>query len=1429
MYDFLDVKKEFVAKSQRYTYFPSFRIKRHMKDLMVRAKDFYAIVDPDTNMWIKDEDWAIEMIDKQVYEYALKDSGEALMEDPEHGPIVKRISDTDNHLIDKWHKFVQKDIRDSYVQLNQKVKFSNSEIKREDYCSYKLPYPLQEGPTPYYDKLVNVLYLPEEKTKFEWGLGAILAGDQNKIQKFFVFYGEPGSGKSTIISNIIADMILGGDDAPYVCGFKAEMLVNRDQFGTDFLSNDPVLAYDDEAELSRVETCTILNTIVAHETTRINPKYGRAFRMKPNCFLMCGSNNVVQLSPNSGFNRRLIDIRQTGVKLPADEYDECMEHIQFEKSGIAAHCLSVYKSLGKNYYNHYIPEDMLVLSSPFHNYVKDHYTELKNGTTLANAYSLYEIYAEACNFKTVMTRLKFRDQLKLYFENYGDRDDGDGKITKSWFSGFKEEKIGLKPLPPVTPSAESNGWLKFNETKSLFDELYFNRPAQYAKDDGTPKKAWADVKSTLQNLDTSKLHYVRTPEELIVIDLDIKDSDGKKSYEKNLEAANKFPPTYAELSKSGSGIHLHYIWTGGDPDELSRVYGDNIEVKVFKGNAALRRQLTRCNDLPIAELSSGLPKKEVKKMVDWEGFKNEKALRAQIVKAVNKDYIVEGKIPSTKSTIDFIDHILDEAYMSGVSYDVSDLQESVLGLALSSTNKADYCMNLVSYMHFKSKDQEEKENITDEAYDKAPIIFFDVESYGEGEDPVKEPALFVICWKFQGKDQKVTKMINPSPDAVKELFNYRMIGFNNLEYDNHMVWARSMGYTEAELNRLSQRLVSDDKTAKFRDASRVSYTDVYDFASSNNKQSLKKWEIELGIHHVEMNIPWDKPAPMDRWDDIAEYCANDVIATEKVFNHLYSDFVAREILADLSGLTVNMKTNRHTIAILTNGIPDPKSHYIYTKLGEMTWPDGSLMFPGYEFNKYGINRSRYKSDVKIIKGKSIYKGIDPGEGGRKIGYPGMYSNVALLDVSSMHPHSAIKLNIFGDEITKRFEALVEGRVAIKHGEYEKAIELLQVLGKDCSKYFQGSEEEVARNTAGLADALKTSINSVYGLTSAPFDNELRDPRNEDNIVAKYGALFMVNLEEEVTNMGYTVAHISTDSIKVANADQKIINYLMQRAKDYGYTFEFEALYEKMTLVNEAVYIAKYATSDDCMKQFNYIPGDNKKAEKKGMLWTPTGKQFAVPYVFKTLFSHEPIEFKDMNETFNVQKGAIYLDYKEGLPDVNVYEDPLKKLNSAYNKHAKLAKEYADPVMFAEIDMKGKRGPRTRDAIQIDIDKNNKQIEKIENYILRILGLSEGTDFDTALNTLKSEIDKGHDYRFVGKVGSFIPMIQGIGAAEMVCISDNKYAPSSPSGSKDYLWLETEVVLASEKQDYVDKTYYRKLVDDAIDAISQYGDYEWFVS
>jgi hypothetical protein len=180
----------------------------------------------------------------------------------------------------------------------------------------------------------------------------------------------------------------------------------------------------------------------------------------------------------------------------------------------------------------------------------------------------------------------------------------------------------------------------------------------------------------------------------------------------------------------------------------------------------------------------------------------------------------------------------------------------------------------------------------------------------------------------------------------------------------------------------------------------------------------------------------------------------------------------------------------------------------------------------------------------------------------------------------------------------------------------------------------GILDKYLTSTAGadeLAYALKIVINIVYGLTSAKFSNKFRDPRNIDNIVAKRGALFMIDLKYAVQERGFKVAHIKTDSIKIPEATGEIIDFVFEFGKKYGYTFEHEATFDKFCLVNDAVYIARYS---------------GKEAGK----WTAVGAQFAQPYVFKTLFDTDAeIVFEDLCEIKAVTT-ALYLDMNEGLGD-----------------------------------------------------------------------------------------------------------------------------------------------------------------------------------
>jgi hypothetical protein len=1246
--DFYKIKERSV-KNGVIEIYPDFIVCRS-KDLMVRGRSFYAIWDQEKNLWSTDEYDVQRLIDVELYKYAeeVKTRNQGVVQ-------VKTLGDFSTNSWMQFRNYVGH-ISDSSHQLDEKLTFANTEVRKTDYVSRKLQYPLQSGSRSSYDELVSVLYDPSERQKLEWAVGSIVAGDSKHIQKFVVLYGSAGAGKSTYL-NIIQKLFPG-----YYTTFEAKSITsNTNAFSTEVFKSNPLVAIQHDGDLSRIEDNTKLNSIVSHEEMTMNEKYKPSYTSRINAFLFMGTNKPVKITDaKSGIIRRLIDVKPSGQRISPKKYQALIAQIDFELGAIAHHCLEVYRELGKDYYISYRPTDMILETDVFYNFIEDYFDVFKeqNGVTLNQAYEMYKVFCDASSLEFKMPRYKFREEIKNYFHNFEERAIVDGVRVRSWYSSFITDHLKIQT------KEEAPSPLILDNYESIFDTVCMNQPAQYANANETPIKKWGEVTTKLLDVDTTKLHYVKPPLNHIVIDFDLKDDSGEKSLELNLEAASKWPKTYAELSKGGSGIHLHYIYDG-DPTQLNRVYSEGIEVKVFTGDSSLRRKLSKCNNIEVSTINSGLPLKE-KKMINVEGLKSEKSIRDLINRNINKEIH-----PGTKPSMDFIYKILEDAYKSELQYDVSDLKPKILAFANNSSNQADYCIKLLQKMKFKSEEKESESVVEKDER----LVFFDVEVF---------PNLFIVCWKYEDTDS-VIRMINPSPQEVEALFKYKLVGFNCRRYDNHILYARYMGYTNEQLYSLSQKIISNSASALFGEAYDISYADIYDYSSK--KQGLKKFQIELGLHHKEINFPWDKPVPEDKWLLVAEYCDNDVISTEAVHKARIQDFVARQILSKLSGLPVNSTTQQHTARIVFGKEKKPQEVFVYTDLSEM--------FPGYKYEA----------------GISTYRGETTGEGGYVYAEPGMYTNVAVLDVASMHPTSIEQLDMFGP-YTKNFSALKSARIAIKRKDFDTAKTMLNGI---LEPYLNDPDDAEA-----LSYALKIIINIVYGLTSAKFPNPFNDPRNLDNIVAKRGALFMIDLKNFVQEKGYKVVHIKTDSIKIPDADKNIIDLVMEFGTNYGYEFEHEVTYDKFCLVNDAVYIAK--TLDG----------------KKPSYWDAVGAQFQHPYVFKKLFSKEPIEFRDLCETKTVTT-ALYLDF-------NGVDTPMK---------------VTDPM------------------------------------------------------------------HFVGRAGLFCPIEDGKGGGLLMREKDGKFYAAV--GTKGYRWLESEMVEVFNKQNDINMQYFDSLVNDAIDNISKYGDFEWFNS
>lgn len=1317
------------------------------KDIMTKGGKFYAIYDEESGLWITSQDAAIDIIDRALVEfadshYSKADNGAYVGDDGKVVIDYLYINSTRQlKAFREWLSLLPPN--HNYHQLDNVITRADENTTLKDYRSKRLSYVIEEGKRDSYDLFMETCYAPEEREKLEWAVGSILCGESSKYQKFIAVYGKPGTGKSTFF-NIMEDLFEG-----YWSVIDVDALVSRNnQFGTAALKDNPLVCIQHDADLSKIEKNDVLNSIVSHEKIYINEKRKEQYPLKLMSMIFIGTNEVVNISDTrQGITRRMIDVYPTGDVLPGDVYDEVKRGMRFELGAIAQHCIDVYRSVNPLKYQKYKPVKMIKKSNVYTNFVSERYFDLcdesNDPITARDLYRMFKDYMSESGYQHIPTLARFKEIMLDFYNDFKERERVNGRQLRSVFIGFKkdclDETMSCINVTEKKTSDEGNvdsvrdensGKKRFvlkDFTKIVKEnplQMFLkNQPAQYSSENGTPSKSWSRCTTKLVDIDPFKEHYVKPPQDLICVDFDLRGPDGKKSKERNLEAIQSWPLTYAEFSKSGCGIHLYYIYDG-DVTKLSRVFDENIEIKVFTGNSSLRRKLGESNMAQIAHISSGLPLREESKMVKFDTLTNERALRTVIIKNLKKEYH-----PATKPSIDFIYKVLDDAYKSGMHYDVSDLENRIIAFANNSTNNSKYCLGLVGKMKFQSDDVSDYVEAASDT-----VVFYDVEVF---------PNVFIVCWKEQGKDKPVHTMINPKPNEIEALLKYKLIGFNCRKYDNHLMYARLMGYTNQGLYDISKRLIHGDSkaalAASFSEAYNMSYADVYDFAK--DKKSLKKWEIDLGIHHLENSYPWDEDLPVDKWNEVAEYCCNDVIATEEVFNFCGADFIAREIIADISGLTINHTTRQHATKIIFGN--DKKPELVYTHLEEQ--------FPGYKFDKFGIDPSEYNgydpNDKKTWNtgGRSVYLGEDPSEGGFVRAEPGIYYYVGLLDITSMHPSSIIALNLFG-KYTAKFKELVDARVAIKHKDFETARQMFE--GK-LSKWLEDETK-----AAALADALKLVINSIYGFTSATFDNPFKDARNVDNIVAKRGALFMIKLRKTLKDMGIDVVHVKTDSVKIPNITPDIVKFVQEFGQKYGYSFEHESTYEKMCLINGSTYVAKVL--------------DGKHAGE----WVTVAAQFQHPYVKKTLFTKEKLEFKDYCEVKEV-KTSMVLDFNEGL--------------------------------------------------------------------------GEGE----------------HNYQYIGRIGSFIPVKEGCGGGLLLRdrgkLYDQMYAEweanpyydenqcprrlvgtkrpppekyVSATGAGDFRWVDSETLKNLPFEEFikkVDMRYFNKLTDEAIDAINQYGDFEEFMN
>ena len=135
--DFFKIKeREASQKKGNLEIYPDFQVMRS-KDLMIRAKSFYAIWDDERGLWSTDEFDVQRLVDASIRTYEVQTPG--IFE--QHRKYLGNFSTS------SWMQFRHyvSNLSDNHHELDSRLTFRNTDVKKEDYVSRRLPYDLAEG------------------------------------------------------------------------------------------------------------------------------------------------------------------------------------------------------------------------------------------------------------------------------------------------------------------------------------------------------------------------------------------------------------------------------------------------------------------------------------------------------------------------------------------------------------------------------------------------------------------------------------------------------------------------------------------------------------------------------------------------------------------------------------------------------------------------------------------------------------------------------------------------------------------------------------------------------------------------------------------------------------------------------------------------------------------------------------------------------------------------------------------------------------------------------------------------------------------------------------------------------------------------------------------------------------------------------------
>ena len=576
----------------------------------------------------------------------------------------------------------------------------------------------------------------------------------------------------------------------------------------------------------------------------------------------------------------------------------------------------------------------------------------------------------------------------------------------------------------------------------------------------------------------------------------------------------------------------------------------------------------------------------------------------------------------------------------------------------------------------------------DDEIQNSKLVSYDTEVF---------PNKFVVSYcSDKGSKYVVT---NPSNDWLGHFMQQPLIGFNNANYDNpilYYAYIRTLPQCQyrfketvdfnSDLKAFSDRIINnksnDKELKKIRSIARaIGIGDSQEMIVKNLQghsfDSIKCFMLDFGLSLIETPYAFDTVLTDEQLEDVKKYCINDSYTVFLLVKKYYTQFQASLKLADEAGLNGNysksklieeviygkqltykerLQYNRMTIDCLLKEFPN------FKVLPGIKAPDCYVLeFDDmlYKLGDGGFN---------LLPKNAFYKDEQGNTKPIKNNH-GLHYNVICLDVSSMHPHSLVALNYFGiyTQNYKIYQEMKDICSLLKEKGFDYVKQELAKYGR-----IVNTQEEVKT----LRNCLKLVLNSTYGLTHMKSTSDVRESplkKCEHNLIALRGALFIASLHHMLIKKykGIQIIQIKTDSIKIAEYTEEIKRDCENFAKQYGYTFEIEDFFSSICC-NGNDYVAVnfkgeliQSSSDEEDQEyttatkgssFQLIYDENgilrAKDNLRSLLFTLKGKSIHKLGIKKTIGKKEVIEYaQDVKST----KVKYYLAVKKEYGYYPYYE------------------------------------------------------------------------------------------------------------------------------------------------------------------------------